>query len=98
MTHKPATKLKEEGNNLFKISKFHEAIECYTEGIALTSRDVHFFYSNRSASYLAIKDFDSAIKDARKCIEINPSWFKVKFFYFLKFKSKIIKKLNSSLI
>lgn len=33
-------------------------------------------YSNRSASYASLRDFDKALEDANECVKINPSWAK----------------------
>lgn len=34
------------------------------------------FYSNRSGAYASLKNYDAALEDANKCIEINPKWAK----------------------
>ena len=36
----------------------------------------HVLYSNRSASYASLKDFDKALSDAEKTVELNPTWGK----------------------
>jgi stress-induced-phosphoprotein 1 len=36
----------------------------------------HVLYSNRSASYASLRDFDKALVDANKCVELNPGWSK----------------------
>lgn len=36
----------------------------------------HVLYSNRSASYASIKDFNKALEDANKCVELSPGWSK----------------------
>jgi stress-induced-phosphoprotein 1 len=33
-------------------------------------------YSNRSACYASLKDFQKALDDANKCVEIAPTWSK----------------------
>ena len=37
----------------------------------------HVLYSNRSAAYASKKDYNQALDDANKCIEIKPDWGKV---------------------
>jgi stress-induced-phosphoprotein 1 len=69
--------LKEQGNQAFKVGKFEEAIEFYTEGLKLAKTDQHVLYSNRSAAFAARNAFDKALEDAQKCIEVNPTWSKV---------------------
>jgi len=36
----------------------------------------HVLYSNRSGSYASLKNFDKALEDANKTVELNPSWGK----------------------
>jgi len=71
-----AQELKEQGNQAFKVGKFEEAIEFYTEGLKLAKTDQHVLYSNRSAAFAARNAFDKALEDAQKCIEVNPTWSK----------------------
>jgi len=35
---------------------------------------LHPLYSNRSACYFGLNRFDEALKDAKECIKLNPSW------------------------
>jgi tetratricopeptide (TPR) repeat protein len=67
--------LKEKGNAFLREGKYHDALDAYTEAILLNPTD-HTFYSNRSAAYFNIGDYESALSDACKCIEIMPSWAK----------------------
>ncbi|KAG5513636.1 hypothetical protein PMAC_000674 [Pneumocystis sp. 'macacae'] len=67
--------IRKEANSLFSAKKYEEAIKMYTEAIVLEPEN-HVLYSNRSACYASLKNFDEALKDALKCIEINPSWAK----------------------
>ncbi|CRK35980.1 hypothetical protein BN1723_020364, partial [Verticillium longisporum] len=36
----------------------------------------HILYSNRSAAYASKKDWDHALEDAEKTVEIKPDWAK----------------------
>jgi stress-induced-phosphoprotein 1 len=36
----------------------------------------HVLYSNRSACYASLRDFEKALADANKTIEVNPGWSK----------------------
>eukprot|EP00184_Porphyridium_aerugineum_P005435 CAMPEP_0184706962 /NCGR_PEP_ID=MMETSP0313-20130426/37031_1 /TAXON_ID=2792 /ORGANISM="Porphyridium aerugineum, Strain SAG 1380-2" /LENGTH=440 /DNA_ID=CAMNT_0027168531 /DNA_START=632 /DNA_END=1954 /DNA_ORIENTATION=- len=70
---------KEKGNALFSAEKYPEAIDCYTKSIQMDggeSRSALPLYSNRSAAYLKVKNYDAAIKDAQVCIDIDPKWAK----------------------
>jgi len=71
-----AQELKEKGNQAFKVGKFDDAIQFYTEGLKLAKSEQHVLYSNRSAAFAAKNDYSKALEDAQKCIEVNPSWSK----------------------
>lgn len=70
-----AAELKNKGNSFLQTGDFAKAIECYTEAIALNPLE-HVFYSNRSAAYAKDKNYDKALADARKCVELKPDWGK----------------------
>ena len=70
-----AASFKEAGNAFLTAGKFEEAVEAYTQAIALDPTD-HVFYSNRSAAYLSKGDSELALEDAVKCTELNPKWAK----------------------
>jgi stress-induced-phosphoprotein 1 len=36
----------------------------------------HVLYSNRSACYASLRDFEKALTDANKTVELNPGWSK----------------------
>jgi len=72
---KRAQELKEQGNGFYVKKKYNEAIEKYTAAIELDPTDGVFF-SNRSACYVAIGDYNSALSDAKKCKELRPDWSK----------------------
>jgi hypothetical protein len=50
-------------------------VEHYTAAIAATPGD-HTIYGNRSASYHNLKQYNEALADGAKCVEINPAWAK----------------------
>jgi stress-induced-phosphoprotein 1 len=47
----------------------------FTQAIALDSNN-HVLYSNRSAVYAAQAEYEKALADAEKAIEIKPDWSK----------------------
>lgn len=47
--------------------------EKFTQAIELDPSN-HVLYSNRSGSYASLKDFDKALEDANKTVEIKPDW------------------------
>ena len=68
-------KARDEGNELFKNQDFPSAVAKYTEAIKRNPTD-HKSYSNRSACYTKLAAFNEALKDAEKCIEIDPTFVK----------------------
>mmetsp|Transcript_45560 Transcript_45560/g.142692 ORF Transcript_45560/g.142692 Transcript_45560/m.142692 type:complete len:327 (-) Transcript_45560:302-1282(-) len=64
-----------EGNDHFRAKRFPEAIAAYSEAINL-SPDDHTFYSNRSAAYAAIGEWENAAADGQNCITKNREWIK----------------------
>ena len=51
-----AIQLKEEGNKLFSLKKYDQAIEKFTKAIGLDGQNA-VFYANRAASYWALQRF-----------------------------------------
>ncbi|ORY57764.1 uncharacterized protein BCR38DRAFT_448605 [Pseudomassariella vexata] len=68
-----ADELKALGNKAIAEKKFDEAIDAFTQAIAIDGSN-HVFYSNRSAAYASKRDWDNALKDAEKTTEIKPDW------------------------
>jgi stress-induced-phosphoprotein 1 len=70
-----AVAAKAEGNTYFKNKQYREAIEKYTEAISHDNTDVTFF-SNRSACYAALGQWEEAAEDGKSCIVTNRSFVK----------------------
>ncbi|OMP86535.1 Heat shock protein sti1-like protein [Diplodia seriata] len=70
-----ADALKAEGNKFFSAKQFPEAIEKFTQAIEVDPSN-HVLYSNRSACYASLRDFEKALSDAEKTTEIKPDWSK----------------------
>ncbi|KAL4087080.1 hypothetical protein PRIC1_012980 [Phytophthora ramorum] len=67
---------KAEGNRLLAAKQPAEAVEMYTRALELDPENA-VYLSNRSAAYLALGDArGKALKDAEKCIELRPDWWK----------------------
>ena len=66
---------KQLGNAALKAGNFDEAIGHYTEGIEVDSKN-HVLFSNRSAAFASKKDYNAALVDAEKCIELKADWAK----------------------
>ncbi|KAI0321346.1 hypothetical protein OF83DRAFT_1099925 [Amylostereum chailletii] len=70
-----AEKLKQEGNVLMTSKQYDKAIESYDKAVALDGTNP-VYYSNRAAAYSSKGDHLSAIGDAEKAIEVDPSFVK----------------------
>jgi small glutamine-rich tetratricopeptide repeat-containing protein alpha len=70
-----AEKLKQSGNAHMTAKKHDQAIDAYTKAIALDSINP-VYYSNRAAAHASKGDHASAILDAEKAIEVDPSFVK----------------------
>lgn len=67
--------LKLQGNKALEVGDFEEAIQKYTDAIALDPAN-HVLYSNRSAALTKASRYLEALGDADKTLEIKPDWFK----------------------
>ncbi|POR31638.1 Heat shock protein STI1 [Tolypocladium paradoxum] len=70
-----ADELKALGNKAIADKNFDDAIDKFTQAIAIQP-DNHILYSNRSAAHASKKEWDSALADAEKTTEIKPDWAK----------------------
>ena len=64
-----AEAVKLEGNAFYKAKNFEKAIEKYSEAISLNPKEI-IFYSNLAAVHMEMKEFDTAIAECDKGIEI----------------------------
>lgn len=69
-----ATQLKDQGNKALQAEKYDEAITFYSQAIAIEEN--HVFYSNRCAAYMKKGDYEKALVDAQKTVEIKADWGK----------------------
>lgn len=74
-----ASDYKIAGNKLCALFRYDEAIIYYTKAISKNS-DVPIFYSNRALCYLKLQQWQQAIHDCRKALEIEPDSIKAHFF------------------
>jgi len=70
-----AAELKERGNAAFEAGRHEEAVQIFTDCITLDTEN-EIYYSNRAASYLALKQFKLGATDARRVIFLKPGWVK----------------------
>eukprot|EP01036_Dinobryon_divergens_P028446 gene28447-37387_t len=71
-----AEKLKDLGNDLFKKGAFKEAIVAYSRALTACRHSNAAYYSNRSACYMSVKDYEAALADAEACRRLRPTWAK----------------------
>ena len=66
---------KDQGTEQFKLKNFDKAIEFYTQALTETPAD-HTIYGNRSAAYTNLKQYQQALDDGNKAIELKADWGK----------------------
>lgn len=66
---------RQKGNELFKGGDYPGAIKQYDEGVKRDPSSVAI-YSNRCATYIKLMVMDQALKDAEKCLELDPKFVK----------------------
>ncbi|KPM36494.1 Heat shock protein sti1 [Neonectria ditissima] len=70
-----ADELKALGNKAIAEKNFDEAVDKFTQAIAVQPEN-HILYSNRSAAYASKRDWDHALQDAEQTTQIKPDWAK----------------------
>uniref|UniRef100_A0A4W6E1B5 Mitochondrial import receptor subunit TOM70 n=1 Tax=Lates calcarifer TaxID=8187 RepID=A0A4W6E1B5_LATCA len=85
---------KNKGNKYFKAGKYENAIQCYTEAIALCpteqKADLSTFYQNRAAAYEQQMKWTEVVQDCSQAVELNPRYVKALFR-----RAKALEKLDN---
>mmetsp|Transcript_23807 Transcript_23807/g.49261 ORF Transcript_23807/g.49261 Transcript_23807/m.49261 type:complete len:322 (-) Transcript_23807:283-1248(-) len=66
---------KAKGNGFFKSKDYPQAIEWYSKAIEAWDQD-HTYFSNRSASYAGLGEWENAREDGASCIKIKKDFIK----------------------
>jgi serine/threonine-protein phosphatase 5 len=66
--------LKQEANKLFAAHKFNASIDLYTQAIELAPSAI--LYANRAFAHIKLENYGSALMDAAKAIELDPTYVK----------------------
>lgn len=66
---------KEAGNEAFQREDWAAAVDAFSKAIEFDPTDA-VFYSNRSGAYANLGRPDEALRDARRCVELRPEWWK----------------------
>uniref|UniRef100_H2YBQ5 Uncharacterized protein n=1 Tax=Ciona savignyi TaxID=51511 RepID=H2YBQ5_CIOSA len=74
--------LKIEGNNEFKLQKYTEAKDLYTDGLRICpkcfAKERSVLYANRGASFMASGENDKAIEDCSEAVKLNPDYLRAR--------------------
>mmetsp|Transcript_76943 Transcript_76943/g.243138 ORF Transcript_76943/g.243138 Transcript_76943/m.243138 type:complete len:578 (+) Transcript_76943:71-1804(+) len=68
-----AQEAKAKGNAAFQAKNYEEAVRHFTEAIGFDSTD-HVFFSNRSACYASLEQYEKALEDGAQCVKLKPDW------------------------
>ncbi|CAG9773725.1 unnamed protein product [Ceutorhynchus assimilis] len=71
--------LKEQGNRLYNLRKYEDAISCYSKAI-IKNPDIAHYFTNRALCYLKLLKWDSACTDCRRALDMDPNIVKGHFF------------------
>ncbi|XP_078592118.1 stress-induced-phosphoprotein 1-like isoform X2 [Branchiostoma floridae x Branchiostoma japonicum] len=72
---KKVAELKDQGNRALTSGDTKEAIRLYGEAIKIDPNN-HVLYSNRSAALAKASNYELALVDANKTVELKPDWVK----------------------
>ncbi|KAF9913869.1 Hsp90 cochaperone [Lobosporangium transversale] len=70
-----AEEYKAQGNKAFLAKDYPVAIDLFSKAIELDPTN-HVLYSNRSACYASLKNYEKALEDGNKTVELKADWSK----------------------
>ncbi|KAI4457174.1 e3 ubiquitin-protein ligase chip [Holotrichia oblita] len=71
--------LKEQGNRLFSLRKYDEAVNFYSKAI-IKNPDVAHYFTNRALCYLKLLKYEQACTDCRRALDMDSNTVKGHFF------------------
>jgi len=75
MSKQKSEEWKAKGNKEYSSNNFSEAIKSYTKAIEFDKGN-HLLYSNRSAAFAGLNQWEKALEDGVRCIEVNKEFVK----------------------
>jgi len=75
--YQEAERFNTTGNTLMQDKQFQQALDAYTSALARpVGPNSHVYYSNRSAAYLSLNQYDESIRDSEKSLALQPNYAK----------------------
>ncbi|KRT82692.1 Anaphase-promoting complex subunit 3 protein [Oryctes borbonicus] len=71
--------LKEQGNRLFSLRKYDEAVNFYSKAI-IKNPDIAHYFTNRALCYLKLLKYEQACTDCRRALDMDSNTVKGHFF------------------
>lgn len=71
--------LKDQGNRLFTLRKYEDAVNCYTKAI-IKNPSMPTYFTNRALCHLKMKRWDSSCQDCRRALDMDSTLVKAHFF------------------
>lgn len=63
-----------KGNKSYLEGDYNKAFEMYSLAIIYSTEALATFYSNRSNTSIQMKEYNKALSDSEKCIDLRPNW------------------------
>jgi tetratricopeptide (TPR) repeat protein len=84
LIHNSLKTARESGNEAFRSKLYQQAVDQYSKLIEINnehdgksfSSEMHLVFSNRSAAFEKLQDFEAAERDALEAIKLKPEWVK----------------------
>ncbi|XP_069684866.1 E3 ubiquitin-protein ligase CHIP [Periplaneta americana] len=71
--------LKDQGNRLFSLRKYEDAVSCYTKAI-IKNPNMPTYFTNRALCHLKMKRWEASCQDCRRALDMDANLVKGHFF------------------